>query len=375
MRAPRAALSAGLDRTTADDPVQKAREVAAVLRADARAADAEASFPQRGLQALRDSGLLGLLVPEEYGGYGAGLPTVVEVAGELSGACLSTGLVWAMHTQQVAVLVASASPTLRERLLPRLGRGEVYVASVTSERGKGGHLLSARQPLVERPTGYRLERDAPVVTGVVAADGFLVTMKSAPEAAETSVSLVYVDRERDRAEVSVTGSWDPMGMRATDSRAARLVADVPFDQVVGMPGEFRRIALHPFVTVGHVGWAACWLGTARAAFRQVVAMLRSPRDRKGFDLDSELFRARLARVRLLLDATSAFLGRVVAEAARVDDGDLDPEDPAFQLHVNGLKIAAAEFLFDAVNQLVETVGLRHGYLRDSPLALERAFRD
>ncbi|MGF7235298.1 MAG: acyl-CoA dehydrogenase family protein [Frankia sp.] len=359
--------------TTGPTPLERARAVAEIVRSDARATDESATFPDRGLAALRNAGLLGLLVPVEYGGRGGDLAAVVDVARELGGACLSTALIWAMHTQQVAVLVGSATPALRARLLPRVARGEVYIASVTSERGKGGHLLSARQPLSAGPTGYHLDRDAPVVTGVTVADGFLVTMRAGDDAPETSVSLVYVDREQ--AEVTVTGSWDPMGMRGTESRAARIVADVPADQIVGGAGEFRRTALHPFVTAGHLGWAASWLGTAQGVFREVVAMLRSPGQRKGFDLDSDLLRSRLARVRMLLDATGAFVSAVVTDAAEVDAGRLDPEDPAFQLHVNGLKIAASEFTFDAVNQLIEAVGLRHGYLRDSGVPLERAFRD
>jgi acyl-CoA dehydrogenase len=47
----------------------------------------------------------------------------------------------------------------------------------------------------------------------------------------------------------------------------------------------------------------------------------------------------------------------------------------FQLHINGLKIMAAERLFGAVDQLVQLAGLRNGYLRTSKIPLERAFRD
>jgi acyl-CoA dehydrogenase len=104
-------------------------------------------------------------------------------------------------------------------------------------------------------------------------------------------------------------------------------------------------------------------------------MLRSPEHRKGFAFGEDLFGVRLARVRLLLDTVGAFLSRVVQEVTDLDQAGGDPEEPAFQLHVNGLKVAASELLFDAVSQLMEVAGLRHGYLRDAALPLERVFRD
>ncbi len=366
-------LTSGHPTAGTDAILASARLVTKVLRDEAAAADETASFPVGSLDALRQSGLLGLFVPERFGGLGGDLRTFVALAGELSGACLSTGMSWAMHNQQVAALVHAATPELQSRLLPRIAAGAVYIASVTSERGKGGHLLSAVQPVQPCAAGLRIERNAPTVTGIRVADGFLITMKSSPEAPTSSVSLVYVDRAQ--AEITITGGWNPMGMRGTESFGADIVAEIPADQVVGGSGEFRRIALHPFVTVGHIGWAACWLGAARSVFHQFVGMLRAPKHRKAYPVGNDLFGARLAEIRLLLDTASAFLGRVVDEVEELDRTGGDPEDPAFQLHVNGLKVVVSDLSFKAMNQLMEIAGLRHGYLRDSALALERVFRD
>lgn len=350
-----------------------ARLATKVLRDEAAAADESATFPVGSLDALRQSGLLGLLVPASFGGLQGDLRTFAAVAGELSGACLSTGMVWAMHTQQVVALVHAGSPGLQSRLLPRIAAGEVYLASVTSERGKGGHLLSAVQPVRPGEAGLRVERNAPTVTGIRHADGFLVTMRSAPDAPETSVSLVYIDRAQ--AEITVAGSWNPMGMRGTESLGADIVAEVPADQIVGGSGEFRSFALHPFVSAGHIGWAACWLGAARSVFAQFIGLLRSPKHRKAFPLGNDLFGARLAEIRLLLDTASAFLRRVVDEVEALDRTGGDPEDPAFQLHLNGLKVVVSDLAFKAVNQLMEIAGLRLGYLRDAQVPVERVFRD
>jgi acyl-CoA dehydrogenase len=346
-----------------------------VIGEQARTVDERAAFPEVSLAALRASGLLGLLVPARYGGLGGTLHDLVETADRMAGECLSTAMIWAMHCQQVATLAAHASPGLRERLLPRIGRGEVYVASVTSERGKGGHLLTAQAPL-RRTDGddaadgmVRIEREAPIVTGGQYADGFLVTMRDSAEAPETAVSLVYADRAD--LETTCAGSWNPMGMRGTHSVAMTLSGAVPQDHVVGAPGEFRAAAVATFAPVGHLAWAACWLGAARGALRSVLHLLRSPAGRRQFDLGSELLRTRIARVRLDLDTVAALL----AQCLRDVDGAADLEATPIQLRLNALKVFAAERSHQVVDTLVEITGLRHGYLRDAPLALERVLRD
>ncbi|HEX6870114.1 MAG TPA: acyl-CoA dehydrogenase family protein, partial [Micromonosporaceae bacterium] len=244
-------------RAAADLP-RRVAAVLPVLREHAATIDGAASFPQANLDALRKQGLLGLLVPSRYGGLGGNLADLVSVADQLAGACLSTAMIWAMHCQQVATVVGHAATTLRERLLPRIGAGEVYLASVTSERGKGGHVLSAQAPLRRVDGQLVLRREAPIVTGGQFADGFLITMRDRPEAPANAVSMVYADRSQLRLHCS--GDWNPMGMRGTHSVAMTLEAALEPDQIVGAPGAFREVAVSTFAPVGHVAWTACWLG-------------------------------------------------------------------------------------------------------------------
>jgi len=126
-----------------------------------------------------------------------------------------------------------------------------------------------------------------------------------------------------------------------------------------------------FIPAGHVAWAACWLGAARGALRAVLGLMRDPRGRGQFNFSSDLVRSRLARVRLDLDTVAALLGQVIAEVGAAGD----PEAVPLQLRLNGLKILAAERCFEAVDSLIQLVGLRHGYMRDAPAPLERLFRD
>ncbi|MFI1726741.1 acyl-CoA dehydrogenase family protein [Streptomyces sp. NPDC020489] len=345
--------------------VEEAAEVTAV---HARRTDTEAVFPVEALESLRRTRLLGLLVPAAEGGLGGDVADMLTATRRLGREDMSLAMVFAMHCQQVAALVQHADGPLRDELLPRIGAGEVYLASVTTEAGKGGALLTATAPLEQREGHLLLDRFAPIVTGGAHADGFLVTMRSPDSENEQDVSLVYADRSQ--LEVASAGGWDPHGMRASHSGAVHLRGILPGHQVVGEHGRFRDIVTHTFGPLAHLGWSAAWLGTAEGALARTVGMLRSARTRGGACLDSELLLTRLARVRHRLEAVSALLAHTLNTVTHQD-----VSRPRVQLLVNGLKVTASEQCHSAVQELVDAVGLRHGYLRDSPLALERTLRD
>ncbi|MEU9256504.1 acyl-CoA dehydrogenase family protein [Streptomyces sp. NPDC048270] len=346
-----------------------AEEVAAVAAEHAARTDRDAVFPVEALDALRRTRLLGLLVPAEHGGPGGTLRDVVEVTERLGRADLSVAMIFAMHCQQAEALVRHAHEPLRSALLPRLAAGEVYLASVTTEEGKGGRLLTAEAGLAEQHGSLEIDRFAPVVTGGAHADGFLVTMRSPGATAGHQVSLVYADREQ--LHITGDGDWQPLGMRASHSVPLRLTGRVPGHQVVGEHGEFSRIAGGIFAPYAHLGWSAAWLGTAAGALSRVLRLLRGPDGRGRFDIGSELLLTRLSRARQRLDTVHALLRHTLA---MVEEG-AELHTPSGQLLLNSLKITAAEQCHDAVDDLVTAVGLRHGYLKDSPTRLEQALRD
>jgi len=344
-------------------------DVLAATARGARRTDELAEFPVDALAALRASGLLGLVVPAEHGGGGGGFGDLVDVTLRLSREDMSVGMVFAMHCQQAMAVVRYARPRLRAELLPALGRGELYLASVTTERGKGGQLLVSESAVTAGDGLLRIDRDAPIVTGGTHADGFLITTLAPDAASPTQVSLVYA--ARDQLAVEVTGDWQPLGMRATHSVPMRLVGAVPEHQVLGAAGDFRSIVTALFGPAAHLGWSAAWLGTAAGALSRVLRLMREPAGRRQFDLTSDLLLSRLARIRARLDAVHALLRHTVTAV----EAAVDMSAPPVRLLVNTLKVQAAEQCFEAVHELVELVGLRHGYLRGSPLFLERAFRD
>ncbi|MFJ2054638.1 acyl-CoA dehydrogenase family protein [Streptomyces sp. NPDC087908] len=360
-------------RPAGPSPADRARAVLPVLAAHAAHVDAEARFPVESLDALRDSGLMGLLVPVDRGGLGGGLADLVEVAQLLASACLSTAMIWAMHCQQVDVLVRHGAPELLDDLLPRIAQGRTHLGSITSEKQTGGHLFTSAAPLRETPDGLLVERDAPIVTGGAFADGFLVTMRDTEEASARRVTLVYVAREQ--ADVEVGGGWNPLGMRGTHSVALRLTALVPEHHVIGVRGEFAAVATAGLIPLGHIGWAACWLGAARAAVSGLVAVLRSPRRPGSIDLTSDLVAERIATLRTDLELVRAYLDLAQREITEIRATGADPAAAPVQIHLNTLKVTAARLCHQVADRCVQLAGLGLGYRADSPLPLERHLRD
>ena len=286
-------------------------------------------------------------------------------------------MIWAMHCQQVAVLVNHAPKVLHKATLRRIATEGILIASVTSETAKGGHLLSAEAPLAMDKDGVILNREAPVVTGGLHADAYLITMRGSETASPTEVVLVFA--RRDQLVIKKLNDWTAMGMRATESVGISLEGRLPNVQLLNKPTEFKRIAVITMIPVGHIAWAACWLGAAWGAFRGFIKILRDPAARKPYSVSSDLFAERLARLRLQLDMVKTYLNGTIEEYQELHQSSNNVygvlSAPSFQIRINSLKVLASEMLYDAVDRLVELSGLRYGFVQNDMVPLERTLRD
>jgi acyl-CoA dehydrogenase len=243
---------------------------------------------------------------------------------------------------------------------------------VTTDKTGGADLFATGDALVPEGRKIRVRREAPVVTAGANAGFYLVSMRVDEDAPINDTCLVCVAPEDGLIEER--GVWDALGMRGTHSVPMYLDALVEPSRVLA--ARFSDIAKLTLVPAGHVGWAGCWLGAARGAANRVRDALRKRTIGRSGQHSDVLF-ARLAEVRLKLDLLESLLARVATEAdelraARRAGGPAEFVDPVL---VNNLKLAGADLAFAAVNQLIDLVGMRGGYQRDSALGLERTFRD
>lgn len=334
-----------------------------VLRAHAGFVDRENRFPAESFDALRASGLLGLFVPPEFGGIGGDSPTYCRVAHALGRGCLSSALNYVMHVQQVVVMVDYAMG-IHDEAIRAIAQGETLIASVTSERGKGGDLSRAQAPIVTNNDGtITLKREAPIVSYAGQADAFLVLMRSGEKAPETDTRLVWV--HRSDAIHAVKGGWNTMGMRGTQSVPIDFEGVLPADRV--LPRSFKEMGDRTLLPLGVIGFASVWSGAARGILDEVT--LRT-RERGGAP---EPVLASLARFRAQLDLVDTYILQLAERIDRVRAGEAPAND--YWIALNSVKVAASETAFEVVDGLIQVVGLKDGFLQNDELPIERVFRD
>lgn len=336
--------------------------------------DQTQTFPAESMTALKHSGLMGLLVPTEYGGGGRGLRELADVSRLLAASCLNTAFVWAMHSQQIPLLVQYGSAELRDKVLPEIAAGSLLLGSVTSERETGGDLLRVHAPLDGVDGWYAFERKAPIVTAGEHADGYVMSMRRSAEAHESDGVFIFADQKSVSRET--LGGWSAMGMRGTNSVPMRFTGRIKSSWLLDprvRKHSFEQMITSVVTPVAAVALTACWLGAAEAVYNRCRAFLRHDRGAASRDLCSE----RLARARLDLEIVRASLEAVL----RVDPDSGVPDERRAglvswqKLSPTMLKIIASERCFSAVDELVQLAGARLGYCVNDELPLERTFRD
>ena len=142
-----------------------ARQIAeAVLRPRADQIDRERRFPAENFQALGQAGLLGLLVPTDYGGLDGSLSDLARVAEALGWGCASTAMCFLMHSCGCAVIAAKATPEQVERWLRPAAQGEAIATLAFSERGTGAHFYQPEIQAERRNAAFHLSGRKTFVT-------------------------------------------------------------------------------------------------------------------------------------------------------------------------------------------------------------------
>src|SRR3981081_3638863 len=118
--------------------VQRTATVVAAAAAEAEAVDRDARFPQAGIDAARQQKLLGVQIPQQFGGDGATIFDITDMCYSLGRACASTAMIFAMHQTKVACLVRhGAGSAWHETLMRRVASEQLLLASSTTAEQTG----------------------------------------------------------------------------------------------------------------------------------------------------------------------------------------------------------------------------------------------
>lgn len=344
--------------------------LAPVLDAARKAAaevDAEGRFPVEAIDALRQSGLLGLTLPTEVGGMGGAPEDLVDVLSKLANTCGSTAMIYLMHIS-AAMVTAAAPPPGQPELLNRLARGEALGTLAFSEPGSRSHFWAPISQAVLADGAVRLAARKSWVTSAGYADVYIASTLSPPElVAETTPTtsdLYAVPATADG--VSVAGTFHGLGLRGNASTPMTFELGVTDGDRIGAAGGGFQLMLEAVMPWFNLGNAAVSLGLSRAAVDAAVTHASGARLQHVGESLAQLptIRAQLARMSLDLAATDAYV-RAAAQSLAA------PSDQT-TLYVLGVKAFANDAALRITDSAMRVCG---GAAFSDHLQLERFFRD
>jgi butyryl-CoA dehydrogenase len=319
-------------------------------------------FPRALVNRLGELGLLGVMVPERWGGAGMDAVSYALALEEISRACASTGVIMSVQNSLVcAPIVASGTDEQRARWLPDLATGKKIGCFALSEPEAGSDAAAQRTTAVKKAGGWVLNGTKNFITNAPAADVMLVAAATDSSKGAKGISVFIVPTSTPGVKIGKPD--DKLGIRAAVS-AQVFLADVSLgaDALLGAEGEGFKIAMKA-LDGGRIGIAAQAVGIARAAFEDAV---RYAQERKTFGqpiAEHQAIQFKLADMSTELEAARLLLWRA---AAKKDAGGKYTREAAMA------KLFASEVANRVAKEAVQVFG-GYGYLADFPA--ERHFRD
>jgi alkylation response protein AidB-like acyl-CoA dehydrogenase len=347
------------DETILRDSVREFAE--ARIRPLVREMDEHAKIPRTLVDALFELGVMGIEVPESYGGAGARFFHAVVAVEELSRVDPSIGvLVDVQNTLVINALLRWGSDEVKRRYLPRLAAKTVG-AYALSEAGSGSDAFALTTRAKATPEGYTLTGRKLWITNGNEADLFIVFANINPEAGYRGITAFLV--ERGFPGFTVGKKEDKLGIRAS-STCELILEDcrVPDGNVLGEPGKGYKVAIET-LNEGRIGIGAQMIGLANGALEHAV---KYTKERKQFGkaiADFQAVQFQLARAKVELEAATL----TVYNAARLRDAGRP-----FLTEAAICKIYSSE-VAERITSLAVNLFGGNGFVKEYPV--EKLYRD
>lgn len=324
--------------------------------------DRSNAFPNELWTEMGELGLLGVTVPEEWGGSGMGYLAHVIATEEIARASASVSLSYGAHSNLcVNQIKLNGTDEQRAKYLPKLCSGEHVGALAMSEEGAGSDVVSMKLRAEKKNDRYVLNGSKYWITNAPDAHTLVVYAKTDPEAGSKGITAFIV--ERGMKGFSTSPHFDKLGMRG--SNTGELIfedCEIPFENVLGAEGKGVRVLMsgldYERLVLSGIG-----TGIMAACLDEVMPYLR---DRKQFGQpigSFQLMQGKIADMYVALNTARAY----VYEVARAcDAGKVTRQDAA------GAVLYASEQAMVQAHQAVQALG-GAGFLNDS--VVSRLFRD
>ena len=304
------------------DPLAVAERLRDEFRVGAAERDRERKFPYEQCAAFRATGLLGLIVPREHGGYGATFTELMKVVIAISAGDPNIGHMYQVHTGGIRFVQEYASPRLQACWLPRFTQ-ELWICNAAAETGtKSGYDVSTT--VTRDGDGWRLNGRKFYCTGSLAGD---ITFGPCRVDGSDEVRVFYTPT--DAAGVTIHDDWSGFGQRTTASGTTEFDnVWIPDELCLGSPdtegGGGGAVTSLNYQAV-HTG---VFVGIAKNALDDAVGFVQtrarkwyeSPADKASDDLYTQL---RVGEMKTAVDAAELLTLRAaeLCDAAVAHPGD------------------------------------------------------
>ena len=327
--------------------------------------DNEDIYPQELIEPMREMGLFGITIPEEYGGLGLDYTTFAIIFEELSRGWMSVSGIIGTHHVMAHIVTNFGTGEQRANYLPRLASGELRAGLALTEPEAGSDVQAGRTTATKDGEEYVINGTKMFITNAEYGNAFAVLTKTDPDAVPRHRGMSCFVVEKPNPGVRVGQHLDKLGYRGLDS--SELVFDdcrVGQESLVGgVEGQgFKQVMAG--LETGRINVAARAVGVATAAFN---AAIRYAQQREAFGKPISQHQA--IQIKLADMATKIQAARLLTyDAAAKKDAGQERVD----LEVGMAKLFASEVCGEVAMEAMRIHG-GYGYIKD--FDVERYYRD
>ena len=327
----------------------------------ARERDKNEIFPAEVIRKMGDLGLMGMMVPPEHGGSGAGAVSYSLALQEIAYACASTAVTMSVANLSTEPLLRFGNEAQKEKYLLPLAAGQKLGAFAITEPDAGSDPSSMITSAEEKDDHYLINGSKIFITNGSYADVINLIVRTDPQKGNRGLSAFLI--EKGMPGFSIGKKEEKLGLRASDT--AELIFDdcrVPKENLLGRKGQGFKVAMTALDS-GRIGIASQSLGIARACMDEAV---NYSQNRRQFGRAISSFQAIQWMIADMATQIEAAYWLTLSAANRKDMGS------PFTREASMAKLFASELANRAAYKALQIHG-GYGYMAE--YKIERLYRD